>query len=158
MTSPDLIDELKASSPGSSDRAASAGSRDLRPGSGTPGVLLADSSGCPCRRIALVAVPAAAALAIASAGVLGLARSDGNVAALRDRAETLLSEIPEKSAPRAAPRIRPRTTDLLRTARRPRTRRSAPDTGARAADQRDADGRGRRLRRRLASGAEGARP
>ena len=42
----------------------------------------------PVRRYALVAVPAAAALAIATAGVTGLARSDSDsdYAALRDHA------------------------------------------------------------------------
>ncbi len=51
----------------------------------------------PGRRVALVALPATAALALASAGVLGLARSDGSTEAFRDRAATDLA------APEAAP-------------------------------------------------------
>ena len=51
----------------------------------------------PLRRGMLVAVPAAAALALASAGVLGLARSDSPQAVSRDAAEksTLLQAAPQ---------------------------------------------------------------
>jgi Domain of unknown function (DUF4349) len=43
----------------------------------------------PSRRAALVVLPAAAALALASAGVLGLARSDGTTEAVPERTEQL---------------------------------------------------------------------
>jgi hypothetical protein len=42
----------------------------------------------PVRRMALIAVPAAAAVAFASAGVLGLTRSGGTTQAFRDEAQT----------------------------------------------------------------------
>jgi uncharacterized protein DUF4349 len=82
MTSPDLIHELKISRP--------VAPADLRmrvreiatqeaPRSTWPSFRL------PVRRVALVAMPAAIALAIMSAAVLGLARSDGSTEAFRDR-------------------------------------------------------------------------
>ena len=77
MTSPDLINELKASRP-AAPTALRARVREIAAqDSGTRGGPSGRSSGLPVRRIALVAVPAAVALAIVSAGVLGLARSGG---------------------------------------------------------------------------------
>jgi len=85
MTSPDLIHELKTSrpiAPGSlraqvREMAVQETSRSFWP-----------SLRLPVRRVALVAMPAAVALAIVSAGVLGLARSDGTSEAFRDQALT----------------------------------------------------------------------
>ena len=58
----------------------------------------------PARRGMLVAVPAAAALALASAGVLGLARSDSPQAVGRDAAEkaALSAALPESSGTSSA--------------------------------------------------------
>jgi hypothetical protein len=56
----------------------------------------------PSRRAALVALPAAAALALASAGVLGLARSDGAPEAVPERTEQLAGTTEsDKSVPAA---------------------------------------------------------
>lgn len=82
MTSPDLIHELKASRPAApaglraSVRAIAAQETSRSP---WPAFL-------PVRRLAMVAMPALVALAIVSAGVLGLARSDGTTQVLRDEA------------------------------------------------------------------------
>jgi uncharacterized protein DUF4349 len=102
MTSPDLIHELKVSRP--------VAPADLRmrvreiatqeaPRSTWPSFRL------PARRVALVAMPAAIALAIVSAGVLGLARSDGTTEAFRDRLleETVVPGGADNAAPEAAP-------------------------------------------------------
>jgi len=85
-SSPDLIHELRAARP--------AAPADLR--ARVREIAAAETARMPWprlrlpgRRVALVALPAAAALALASAGVLGLARSDGDVTALRgELAET----------------------------------------------------------------------
>lgn len=99
-SSPDLIHELRASRPSAppelrarvrelaAERVPAARSRRWR---------------LPVRRGALVALPAAAALALASAGVIGLARSDApstTSLAQRDRAE---STEPTQAAPESAP-------------------------------------------------------
>lgn len=84
MTSPDLIHELQASRP-EAPTALRARVRELAAQEQKPSVRW-PSFRLPVRRIALVAVPAAAALAIASAGAIGLSRSDRDVAALRDEA------------------------------------------------------------------------
>jgi len=99
MTSPDLIHELKATRP-AAPTALRARVREIAAEKATPRASFWPQLRLPVRRIALVAVPAAAAVAIASAGVLGLARSDGEVAVLRDRAGT--NESFEKSVPQAA--------------------------------------------------------
>jgi hypothetical protein len=49
--------------------------------------------------VGLVALPAAAALALASAAVLGLARSDGNTEAFRDRTPAITNETLESLPP-----------------------------------------------------------
>ncbi|CAN5119004.1 hypothetical protein BH09ACT13_BH09ACT13_03290 [soil metagenome] len=107
MTSPDLIHELKASRP-----AAPAGLR-----ASVRAIAAQESSRSPwpafrlpVRRLAVVAMPAMVALAIVSAGVLGLARSDGPTQALRD--ETLESgraagTTPNKDTAEAAPATDP---------------------------------------------------
>ena len=86
MTSPDLIHELQASRPEAPTtlraRVREMAAEEQKPPVRWPSFRL------PVRRMALVAVPAAAALAIASAGAIGLSRSDGDVAALRDEAAT----------------------------------------------------------------------
>ena len=86
MTSPDLIHELKASRP-----AAPAGLRASVRAIATEETARSPwpAFRLPVRRLAVVAMPALVALAIVSAGVLGLARSDGPTQALRD--ETLES-------------------------------------------------------------------
>jgi len=84
MTSPDLIHELQASRPEAPTtlraRVREMAAQEQKPPVRWPSFRL------PVRRMALVALPAAAALAIASAGAIGLSRSDGDVAALRDEA------------------------------------------------------------------------
>ena len=84
MTSPDLIDELQASRPEAPTtlraRVREMAAQEQKPPVRWPSFRL------PARRMALVALPAAAALAIASAGAIGLSRSDSDVAALRDEA------------------------------------------------------------------------
>ena len=102
MTSPELIRELAANRPAAPTtlraRVREIAAQEAAPPKGFfwPKLRL------PVRRIALVAVPAAAMVAIASAGVLGIARSDSNIAALRaDQAEAL--ESLDKAAPQSAP-------------------------------------------------------
>jgi hypothetical protein len=99
MTSPDLIHELRVTRP-AAPTALRARVREIAAEEATPRASFWPRLSLPVRRIALVAVPAAAAVAIASAGVLGIARSDGEVAVLRDRAGT--NESFEKSVPQAA--------------------------------------------------------
>src|SRR3972149_2579711 len=86
MSSPDLTDLLRASRPSApADLRARVREIAAAETARTPWPRLR----LPGRRVALVALPAAAALALASAGVLGLARSDGDVTALRgELAET----------------------------------------------------------------------
>jgi len=84
MTSPDLIHELQASRP-EAPTALRARVREMAAQEQKPPVRW-PSFRLPVRRMALVALPAAAALAIASAGAIGLSRSDGDVAALREEA------------------------------------------------------------------------
>jgi hypothetical protein len=104
-SSPDLIHELRASRP-AAPTALRARVREISAREAAPDSSFWPRLRLPVRRIALVAVPAAAAVAIASAGVLGLARSDGNVAALRDRGETLTGSL-EKSVPQGVPETLP---------------------------------------------------
>ncbi len=111
MTSPDLINELRASRP-AAPTALRARVREVSAQEPAPRASFWPKLRLPVRRIALVAVPAAAAVAIASAGVLGLARSESNIAALRDR-EGTITESFEKSAPQAAPQDQAGTSDLL---------------------------------------------
>ncbi len=87
--SPELIHELRASRP-SAPLALRARVREIA--TEKPARASRASWRFPVRRGLLVAVPAAAALALASAGVLGLARSDAPVSeslAQRNRAESL---------------------------------------------------------------------
>ncbi len=83
MTSPELIHELTASRP-VAPTALRAQVREIAAAEAAPQTSFWPKLRLPVRRIALVAVPAAATVAIASAGVLGLARSDGYVTAQRD--------------------------------------------------------------------------
>jgi hypothetical protein len=99
-SSPDLIHELRASRP-AAPTALRARVREISAQEGARASFWSRLQ-LPVRRIAFVAVPAAAAVAIASAVVLGLARSDSNVTALRDRGETLTGSL-EKSAPQGVP-------------------------------------------------------
>ena len=105
MTSPELIHELTATRP-AAPTALRARVREIAAQEAAPTpsswASFRPKLRLPVRRIALVAVPAAATIAIASAGVLGLARSDSNIAALRaDQAEAL--ESLDKAAPQSAP-------------------------------------------------------
>lgn len=101
MTSPDLIHELTATRP-VAPTALRARVREIASEEAAPQASFWTRLRLPVRRLALVAVPATAMVAIASAGVLGLARSDGNVAALRDG--SLEQETLEKALlPEAAP-------------------------------------------------------
>lgn len=89
-SSPDLIHELKASRP-AAPTALRARVREIatkQEVSRTPWPKLR----LPARRVGLVALPAAAALALASAAVLGLARSDGNTEAFRERTPAITKE------------------------------------------------------------------
>ncbi len=97
-SSPDLIHELRASRP-SAPLALRARVREIA--AEKPARAARASWRFPMRRGVLVAVPAAAALAFASAGVLGLARSDAPVSgsvAERDRAQSLEAQA-DKSTP-----------------------------------------------------------
>ena len=101
MTSPDLIHELTATRP-VAPTALRARVREMAAREAAPQASFRPKLRLPVRRIALVAVPAAAAVAIASSAVLGLARSDNDVAALREsQAESL--ESLGKDTPQAAP-------------------------------------------------------
>ena len=83
MTSPELIHELKASRP-AAPTALRARVREIsaHETARAPWPKLR----FPVRRAALIAVPAAAAVAFASAGVLGLTRSGGTTQAFREEA------------------------------------------------------------------------
>ena len=73
MTSPDLIHELRASRP-TAPTALRARVREISSTVVTPAPW--SRFRFPVRRAALIAIPAAAAIAFASAGILGIARSD----------------------------------------------------------------------------------
>jgi hypothetical protein len=86
MTSPEMSPELAAllrSSRPAAPRELKERVRELATREPAPSVRTRFR--LPSRRAVLVLVPAAAALALASAGVLGLARSSGTTEALRDR-------------------------------------------------------------------------
>ncbi|MEX0851270.1 MAG: DUF4349 domain-containing protein [Gaiellaceae bacterium] len=104
MTSPDLIHALKASRPAAPialrSRIREIATQDAAPATASwPTLRLR----LPVRRTAMVAMPAAAALAIATAGAVGLARSDESYEALRDSIGIT------KSTPEATPSV---TTNL----------------------------------------------
>ncbi len=84
-SSPDLIHELRGSRPAAS-AALRARVREISAQETQPAPWARFRF--PVRRAALIAVPAAAAVAFASAGVLGLARSDGTTEAFREQALT----------------------------------------------------------------------
>ena len=98
MTSPDLIHELTATRP-VAPTALRARVREITTQDAAPKASFWPQLRLPMRRFAQVAVPAAATLAIASAGVLGVARSDDNVAALRN--DFYAQESSEKLLPQA---------------------------------------------------------
>ena len=101
MTSPDLIRELTATRP-AAPTALRARVREIAAQEAAPKASFWPRLRLPVRRFALVAVPATAMVAIASAGVLGLARSDSNVAALRSgylEQETLERALPPQAVP-----------------------------------------------------------
>ena len=85
MTSPDLIHALKASRP-AAPIALRSRIREIATQATAPAAVSWPTLRLrlPVRRIAMVAMPAAAAVAIATAGAVGLARSDESYEALRD--------------------------------------------------------------------------
>ncbi|MBM2823021.1 MAG: hypothetical protein HW413_1767 [Thermoleophilia bacterium] len=97
MTSPDLIHELQASRPEAPTtlrtRVRGMAAQEQKPPVRWPSFRL------PVRRMALVAVPAAAALALVSAGAIGLSRSNGEVAALRGELDKRQPEVFEAATP-----------------------------------------------------------
>jgi Domain of unknown function (DUF4349) len=84
--SPDLIRELRESRPTAPTELRTRVREIAREDSARMPVL--SRLRLPARRGALVALPAAAALALVSAGAIGLSRSDGTLEANRDRAAT----------------------------------------------------------------------
>jgi hypothetical protein len=107
-TSPELIRELRASRP-AAPSSLRARVRELAAEEQQPRALWAGFSlaglRLPVRRAALVVVPATAALALVSAGVLGIARSDGTTEAFeRDQAQ-LTTKGSGESLPSAAPGV-----------------------------------------------------
>ena len=142
-SSPDLIHELRASRPSAP---ADLRARVRTIAAEQPARAPWASWRFPVRRGMLVAVPAAAALALASAGVVGLARSDSPQAVRQDALE--------KSTLEAATAVgdgRPSAPGRAQTPVR-------DDHGRpRAARERDAHGRGEGRRRRLARRAERTR-
>ncbi len=97
-SSSDLIHELRARRP-SAPTALRARVREIAAQEPAPSSWTSLRLHVPLRRSLLIAVPAAAALALATAGVLGLARSD-NPTALRERADTATLESAAKPAGR----------------------------------------------------------
>lgn len=89
MTSPDLIHELRASRP-VTPAALRTRVREIA-GEETSRAPVWSRFRLPARRAALVALPAAVALALVSAGAIGLSRSDGTTEVSRDRAPQLES-------------------------------------------------------------------
>jgi Domain of unknown function (DUF4349) len=83
MTTPELIHELRASRP-TAPSALKSRIREISAQEAAPGAW--SRFRFPVRRAAFIAIPAAAALAFASAGVLGLARSGGTTVTARDQA------------------------------------------------------------------------
>lgn len=96
MTSPDLIHELRASRP-TAPTALRARIREIPAQETAPAPW--SRFRFPVRRAAFIAIPAAAALAFASAGVLGIARSD--VSTETYRAEGLADKATAETAPSA---------------------------------------------------------
>jgi hypothetical protein len=100
-SSPDLIHELKASRPAAPTalraRVREIAAQEQAARSPWPRLRL------PARRVGLVALPAAAAIALASAGLLGLVRSDSSTVALRERTPPLTGTETLESAPSGRP-------------------------------------------------------
>jgi Domain of unknown function (DUF4349) len=92
MTSSDLIHALNASRP-AAPTALRTRIREISAQGTSPA--LWSRFRFPARRVGLIAVPAAAALAIASAGVLGVARSDRATEAFRQQAQLANKPAPE---------------------------------------------------------------
>ena len=100
--SPELAALLRGSRPAASPELR-ARVREIAAGQAVKAPPLWSRLRLPSRRAALVVLPAAAALAIASAGVLGLARSDGGrEATVADRADQSYGQ-PESGAEKAFP-------------------------------------------------------
>ena len=145
-SSPDLIHELRASRP-SAPLALRARVREIA--AERPARAARTNWRFPVRRGLLVAVPAAAALAFASAGVLGLARSDvSSTEALRAQESLALEALPARPASRPGQHAGRPAIQGATDARHHRAQR----------DQRDTHRRGLGRRRRLARSAGRARP
>src|SRR5262245_2123835 len=99
--SPELAALLRASRPAASPELR-ARVREIATGQAPRTVPLWSRLRLPSRRGVLVVVPAAAALAIASAGVLGLARSDGSGEATR-QIDTSYGQLESRGAQKAVP-------------------------------------------------------
>lgn len=100
MTSPDLIHALKASRP-AAPIALRSRIREVATQEATPATASWPKFQLrlPVRRVAMVAMPAAAALAIATAGAVGLSRSDGTTEAFRERVlDKAITGVPEWGA------------------------------------------------------------
>jgi hypothetical protein len=97
--SPDLIQELRASRP-AAPADLRARIRELAAREAAAPAPLKLRFRLPARRFALVALPAAAAMALATAGVLGLARSDPPAAeVLREEFQAIDKATPESATP-----------------------------------------------------------
>ena len=100
MTSPDLIHALKASRP-AAPIALRSRIREIATQEATPATASWPKLQLrlPVRRFAMVAMPAAVALAIVTAGVTGLARSDSTTEAFRERVlDKAITGVPEWGA------------------------------------------------------------
>jgi hypothetical protein len=103
-SSPDLIRELRASRPAApADLRARVRAIAAQEAAAAPSVFARLRQRLPERRLALVALPAAATLAIAAAGVVGLARSDApTTEAFSEQLDARDKAAPESSVPGAA--------------------------------------------------------
>jgi hypothetical protein len=130
-SSPDLIHELRASRPAApADLRARVRELAVHEAAVPPSLLAKLRRRLPERRLALVALPAAATIAIAAAGVVGLARSDA------PRTEALYEELAtaDKATPESAGRgeAMPPVTTTLGAADADRSRAIPAPAGPRA--------------------------
>ena len=103
-SSPDLIQELRASRPAAPpDLRARVREIAAQEAAAVPSPFARLRRRLPERRLALVALPAAAALALATAGVVGLARSDApTTEAFTEQLGAADKDVPESAVPGAA--------------------------------------------------------
>jgi hypothetical protein len=99
-SSPDLIQELRASRPAApTDLRARVREIAAREAAVAPSPFARIRRRLPERRLALVALPAAATIAIAAAGVAGLARSDAPSTVALEQQFSTRDTMPESAAP-----------------------------------------------------------